>query len=165
MEKIAMCRRTHRIPFALLAVALASPGTAQRVDPGQESTPFVPIENEPPAELFVDQPLAAPLARGSAIIPYRTKHFRVLPVFGAAAVNVSPRAGHLHVSVDDLPWRWADAGDNGAVVVNGLPAGSHKILIELATPVHGVLTGKAVTFVIPALPSGKSAAPGSGDNH
>jgi hypothetical protein len=65
---------------------------------------------------------------------------------------VSPRAGHLHVSVDDLPWRWADAGDNESVVVVGLPPGPHKILIELATPEHEVVAGKAVSFIVPAAP-------------
>lgn len=140
----------------LAALAFAAPATviANPAETGREASQFVPIENEPPAELFVDAPLAGPLARGAAIIPYRTVHFRILPIFGAAATDVSPRAGHLHVSVDDLPWRWADAGDNGAVVVNGLPAGPHKILIELATPEHKVLTGRSVTFVVPAVPEG-----------
>ena len=53
----------------------------------------------------------------------------------------------------------ADAGDNDAVVVNGLPAGPHKILIELATPEHKVLTGKSVTFVVPASKSETSDKP------
>ena len=70
---------------------------------------------------------------------------------------MSPRAGHLHVSVDDLPWRWADAGDNESVVVVGLPPGPHKVLIELATPEHMVLVGKAISFVVP--PATKAAAP------
>jgi hypothetical protein len=30
-------------------------------------------------------------------------------VFGAGALQASPRIGHLHVIVDDLPWWWADA--------------------------------------------------------
>lgn len=146
------------------ALACAAPATvaAQPAEAGREASQFVPIENEPPAELFVEAPLAGPLARGAAIIPYRTAHFRILPIFGAAATTVSPRAGHLHVSVDDLPWRWADAGDNGAVVVNGLPAGPHKILIELATPEHKVLTGKSVSFVVPAAPAGSSEKPSHG---
>lgn len=137
--------------FAALGSILATTAAAQPIDTGREASQFVPIINEPPAELFVDPPLAGPLARGAVIIPYRTNHFRILPVFGASAVDVSPRAGHLHVSVDDLPWRWADAGDNGAVVVNGLPAGPHKITIELATPEHKVLTGRSVSFIVPDL--------------
>lgn len=148
----------------MLALALIAPAAAQSPNPEQRASAFVPIQNEPPAELEVDQPLAGPLARGAAIIPYRTRHFRILPIFGAAAVAVSPRAGHLHVSVDDLPWRWADAGDNGAVVINGLPAGPHKVLIELATPEHRVITGKAISFVIPPLP-GNSPAAGSAHQH
>lgn len=143
-----------RLPLAAaLAIALPPSLVAQPADREQQATQFVQIENEPPAELFVDQPLEGPLARGAVIIPYRTKHFRILPIFGTNAIDVSPRTGHLHVSVDDLPWRWADAGGNGAVVVNGLAAGPHKILIELATPVHGVLIGKTVSFIVPVVPS------------
>jgi len=137
--------------YAVLGSMLATTAVARPIDTSREASQFVPISNEPPAELFVDAPLAGPLARGAVIIPYRTKHFRILPIFGASAVDVSPRAGHLHVSVDDLPWRWADAGNNGAVVVNGLPAGPHKITIELATPEHKVLTGKSVSFIVPDL--------------
>ena len=137
--------------YAVLGSMLATTAVAQPIDTSREASQFVPMSNEPPAELFVDAPLAGPLARGAVIIPYRTKHFRILPIFGASAVDVSPRAGHLHVSVDDLPWRWADAGNNGAVVVNGLPAGPHKITIELATPEHKVLTGKSVSFIVPDL--------------
>jgi hypothetical protein len=132
---------------AALVLGLFTPVAAE---PPARATPFLPIENEPTPELSVDQPLAGPLARGAAIIPYRTKHFRILPIFGAGAADVSPRAGHLHVSVDDLPWRWADTGDNATVVVVGLAPGPHKILIELATPEHRVLAGQAVNFTIPA---------------
>ena len=140
---------TRAILFAALGLIIAAPAAAQPTESEHPASQFVPVVDEPPAELFVDPPLAGPLARGAVIIPYRTKHFRILPIFGASAVNVSPRAGHLHVSVDDLPWRWADAGDNGAVVVNGLPAGPHKILIELATPEHKVLVGTSVSFAVP----------------
>ena len=73
-----------------------------------------------------------------------------LPVFGPAAVAVSPRAGHLHVTVDDLPWHWADASDDQTLVVVGLPPGPHKILLELALPDHRVLSGQTVSFVVPA---------------
>lgn len=143
------------IKWAITALALALAPSVAAQPPGgdQKAVPFVTIDDEPPAGLWVDQPVPAALARGAVIIPYHTKNFRILPVFGSSALDVSPRAGHLHVSVDGLPWRWADAGDNGAVVVNGLPAGPHKILIELATPIHGVLTGKEVQFVVPAVPS------------
>jgi len=119
------------------------------------TTQFLPIKNEPAPKLFVDQPLSGPLTtRGVAIIPYRTENFRILPIFGPSATEVSPRAGHLHVSIDDLPWRWADAGNTGAIVLNGLPPGEHKVLIELATPAHEVLGGKTVTFTVPAIDYG-----------
>jgi hypothetical protein len=151
--------------FKLAFAAAIVLGTAQVAAAQSEvhegrATQFLPIENEPPPELLVDPPLPGPLARGAVIIPYRTKHFRILPVFGAGAVDVSPRAGHLHVSVDDLTWRWADAGNNESVVVVGLAPGPHKILIELATPEHEVLVGRAVAFVIPlATAPGPEKAP------
>ena len=149
----------RRAVLAVVVAALAAwwpgganPARAQTIQ--APATPFVPLQDEPPPKLFVDPPLAGPLARGAAIIPYRTENFRILPVFGPAATQVSPRAGHLHVTVDDLPWRWADAGDNRSVVVVGLPAGVHKVRIELATPEHGVIAGQSVTFTIPPGPGG-----------
>jgi hypothetical protein len=136
--------------FILKAVAAAIVAAAASHAQAAPPTPFLPLKDEPPAKLFVEAPLAGPLAdRGAVIIPYRTENFRVLPVFGPSSLGVSPRAGHLHVTVDDLPWHWADAGDNQTIVVVGLPPGQHKVLIELADPAHKVLTGQAVTFTVP----------------
>ncbi|RFB87848.1 hypothetical protein B5K08_21425 [Rhizobium leguminosarum bv. trifolii] len=137
---------------AVLLFAAGTPIHAQT--PHHAATPFLPIQNEPAPKLFVDQPLPGPLAkRAVAIIPYRTENFRILPIFGASASEVSPRAGHLHVSIDDLPWRWADAGGTGAIVLTGLPTGEHKVLIEIATPEHEVLGGEVVKFTVPAIDS------------
>lgn len=135
---------------ALLGVAgTVSPAAAQN----GPATQFLPIPNEPEPSLALDPPLAGPLAsRGTVIIPYRTENFRILPIFGAGATDVSPRAGHLHVTVDDLPWHWADAGNTGAVVVAGLRAGEHRVRIELATPEHRVILGRTVSFTVPAIP-------------
>ena len=127
---------------AFAAGALAD--SAQR-----QPLPFFAIENEAAPKLIADAPLAEPLARGVAIIQYRTENFRILPVFGASATDVSPRAGHLHVTIDDLPWHWADVSSTNAIVVAGLPAGPHKVLIELADPDHHVLTGQTVQFTVP----------------
>ena len=138
----------------LVAVAvgavLATAALAQDARDARAPSPFVvPIVNEPAPKLTVDPPLPGPLARGAVLIPYRVENFRILPVLGAAAVNLSPRVGHLHVTVDDLPWRWGDFSDNNTIVVVGLPPGPHKVLIELADPEHRVFTGQAVTFTVP----------------
>lgn len=147
--------RFGKLLVAAAAATLATGAFAQE-GPAPKATPFLPIQNEAAPKLFVDPPLAGPLAaRGAVIIPYRTENFRILPVFGASARDVSPRAGHLHVTVDDLPWHWADAGDNDTIVVVGLPAGPHNVLIELATPEHGVITGQKVSFTVP--PTGPHA--------
>ena len=112
-------------------------------------TPLVAIENEPAPSLIVGTPLPEPLARGVALVPYRVENFRILPVLGAAALDVSPRVGHLHVTLDDLPWHWGDFGNSNTIVVAGLPTGEHKLLIELADPTHRILTAQSVTFTVP----------------
>ena len=120
-------------------------------------TPLIAIENEPPAKLIVDPPLAEPLAAGKVFIQYRTENLRVVPVFGKGALSVSPRIGHIHVTVDDLPWHFVDASGETIILV-GLPPGPHKVLIELADPTHKVITSKTVNFIVPdikALSGGK----------
>jgi hypothetical protein len=112
------------------------------------SSPLVAIANEPAPSLAVGAPLPEPLARGAAVIPYRVENFRILPVLGAAALDVSPRVGHLHVTVDDLPWYWGDFSNSNTVVVTGLPPGEHKVLIELSDPTHRILAAQAVTFTV-----------------
>ena len=149
------------IPMGRLAVAavaggalLATNAYAQSAREVRGSTPYLAIENEPPPKLIVDPPLAAGLAQGIAWIQYRVENVRILQVFGAGALNVSPRVGHLHIRVDDLPWLWADASDNNTVDIAGLPPGQHKVLIELVNANHQVFPGCAtcsqtVTFTVP----------------
>jgi hypothetical protein len=73
--------------------------------------------------LIVEPPLPGPLAQGVAFIPYRVENLRILPLGGAAARDVSPRVGHLHIRVDDLPWQWADYGQSNTVILVGMPCG------------------------------------------
>ena len=54
-------------------------------------SPLVAVADEAVARLIVDPPLAEPLAEGRVFIQYRTENLRVLPVFGAGALAVSPR--------------------------------------------------------------------------
>ncbi len=72
-----------------------------------------------------------------------------MPVFGPAGLGVSPRIGHLHITVDDLPWHWADASDSNTIDVVGLPPGPHKVLVELASANHQILTSQTVRFIVP----------------
>jgi hypothetical protein len=129
---------------------LAAAAFAQNATDAVGPSPLVGVENEPPPRLIVDPPLPGPLARGAVLIPYRVENLRILPVLGAAADNLSPRIGHLHVTVDDLPWHWGDFSDSSTIVVVGLPPGPHKVLIELANPEHHIFTGQTVSFTVPA---------------
>lgn len=113
-------------------------------------SPLIAIANEPPPKLIVDPPLPEPLAQGRVFIQYRTENLRVLPVFGTGALDVSPRIGHIHITVDDAPWHFVDASGETIILV-GLEPGSHKVLIELADPTHRVITSETVTFVVPDL--------------
>ena len=106
-------------------------------------------QNEPPAKLIVDPALAEPLSRGVVFIPYRTENLRILPVFGPGALAVSPRVGHIHVSVDDAAWNWTDASGN-PVIIQNLPPGRHKILIRLADANRRPIDEAAVQVTVPA---------------
>ncbi len=135
----------------LAAVAFAigtSAGLAQTAREVRGSAGVVPLASEPPASITIDPPLADSLAHGRVVIQYRTENLRIVQVFGPAALAVSPRIGHVHVTVDDAPWRWADASGE-PLIINGLPAGPHKVLIELVNANHQTLGQGAVAFVIP----------------
>ena len=111
-------------------------------------SPLIAIENEAPARLLVDPPLAEPLSRGLVFIQYRTENLRVVPVFGKGALGVSPRIGHVHITVDDAPWHFVDASGETVIVV-GLKPGPHRVLFELADPTHRVITSETVKFNVP----------------
>jgi len=108
-----------------------------------------PIDNEPTPRLIAESPLKGPLAEGVVVIPYRVENVRILPVAGPAARNLSPRVGHLHITVDDLPWLWADFGQSNTIVLAGMPRGQHKVLIELVDAEGKVFTAQTVTFHSP----------------
>jgi hypothetical protein len=110
--------------------------------------PVVPLASQAPARLVVDAPLPEQLARGLVVVRYRTENLRIVPVFGPAALGVSPRIGHLHVTLDDAPWHWVDASSE-PLIVQGLPPGRHRLLIELADPTHKVIDRATVDFEIP----------------
>jgi hypothetical protein len=131
----------------------ASPRSAREV---RGATPYLPVANEPPPKLIVDAPLPDGLPIGVVWIQYRTENCRILPLFGKEALNLSPRVGHLHVRVDDLPWLWADTSDNNTIDIGGMPPGEHKVTIALVDPMHQVYPGqsKTVKFTVP-----QSAAP------
>jgi hypothetical protein len=124
--------------------ALISCAFAETIAPS-----LLPVTNEAEPKLTVDAPLPGPLARGAVLVPYHVENLRILPLLGEAANDVSPRVGHLHVTLDDLPWRWGEFSNNGTIVVVGLPAGAHELRIDLAGPEHKVFTGETIAFVVP----------------
>jgi len=115
------------------------------------SASLVAIQNEAPAQLVVDPPIPEQLALGRVFIQYRTENLRILPVYGKAALEVSPRVGHLHYYLDGQSYPTVDSSGETVVLV-GLPSGPHKVRLELADTIHRPIPGcsKVVEFIIPA---------------
>src|SRR4051812_12716203 len=137
--------------MALIAgAAFPCAATAQSARDYLGPAAVVPLEADQPApKIVIDPPLADPLAKGLVVIQYRTENLRIVPVFGPNALDVSPRIGHLHVTLDGAPWHWVDASGE-PIIIQYLPPGPHKVLIELANANHKILDRGVVDFIIPA---------------
>ena len=134
---------------ALTALAVAA--SAQTAWQGG-ATPYIEIKNEPPPRLIVDPPIPEGLPKGLVWIQYRAENVRIGPVLSEGALKVSPRVGHLHITVDDLPWLWADTSNSNTIDIFGLPPGPHKVTIALVDANHHVIPGQVVTvpFTVPS---------------
>ena len=134
-----------------------NPASAETGTPPERSakevrgaSPYIEIKDEPAPKLIVDPPLPDLLDQGVVWIQWRVENVNIVPVFGKGALNVSPRVGHLHINVDDLPWLWADASNMNTIDLAGMPPGPHKVRIDLADANHQVFPGqsKTVTFTV-----------------
>lgn len=140
---------TSRLSLAAI-VLCAMTAAAQSPTDSCKPAHVIPLTMEqPPAKIVIDPPLAEPLAsRGVVIIQYCAQNLHIAPVFGPSAATVLPRIGHVHVSLDDASWVWADASGN-PIILQGLLPGPHKVLIELVNANHQPLDKGMVTFVVP----------------
>ena len=55
------------------------------------------------------------------MIQFRAENLRISPVFGHAAAAVSPRIGHLHLTLDDNTWLWGHFSDQKLIVAGLRP--------------------------------------------
>jgi hypothetical protein len=135
------------IGVGLLSLAAA----AQTAKDVKGATPLVAVANEAPAKLIVDSPIPEQLALGRVFIQYRTENLRIMPVFGKAALEVSPRVGHLHYYVDGQSWPIVDTSGETVVLV-GLKPGPHWVKLELADATHKPIPGatQTVEFTVPS---------------
>lgn len=146
-----MTMLTKTLAVVAAGTVFASIAFAQSAKDIRGASPYLGIQNEPPPKLIVDPPLAEGLPIGVFWAQYRVENLRIVQVFGPSAVGVSPRVGHLHITVDDLPWWWADASDNNTIDIAGFLPGEHKVKVELVDPNHNVFPGQVVTltFTVP----------------
>jgi hypothetical protein len=159
----------NRIALVLFAIAIvagvvtawatSTSADAEPAEPAPQSarevrgaSPYIEIKDEPAPKLIVDDPLPDLLDQGVVWIQWRVENVHIAPVFGKGALNVSPRVGHLHIHVDDLPWWWADASNINTIDLAGMPPGPHKIRIVLVDADHKPFPGqsKTVKFTIPS---------------
>jgi hypothetical protein len=120
-------RRSVRTASAVAAVTalvlLAAGGQTLPSAEAQPPTSSVPMAlkrhvadtpnaAQPPAKIIVDLPKPELLAEGVAIVQFRTENVQIVPVFGPDAAKVSPRLGHLRVTLDDAPWHWAHTSND-----------------------------------------------------
>lgn len=129
----------------------AASAFAQSAKDIRGASPYVAVKDEPPPKLVVDPPLAVGLPIGVFWAQYRVENLHIVPIFGEAALKVSPRVGHLHITVDDGPFWWADASDNNTIDIANFAPGKHNVKIELVDANHTPFPGQAVTktFTIP----------------
>lgn len=141
----------YLLPGLAIIIAAAGPGFAQSAGDLLGPPGVVPLSSpQPPARLIVDPPLSGPLTKGQVFIQYRAENLRIEPVFGPNALDVTPRIGHIHVTVDGAAFHWADASGEPVILV-GLPAGDHSVEIVLADANHHPLDRKTITFVVPKI--------------
>ena len=99
----------------------------------------------------MDPPIPEGLPKGLVWIQYHAENVRISPVLGEGALKTSPGVGHLHITVDDLPWLWADTSGSNTIDIFGLPPGPHKVTIDLVDANHNLFPGqrKMVSFTMP----------------
>jgi hypothetical protein len=155
-SRIDQCR-FKRLSMSMIVVFFVTvSAAAQTAREVRGAAAVEPLQSEPPAKLVIDPPLAGPLSHGRVVIQYRTENLHLAPVFGPAALAVSPRVGHIHVSLDDASWVWVDASGE-PVIMNGLPSGPHEVLIQLESANHQLLDQGSAEFTIPEHPGPASA--------
>lgn len=141
-------RKLETVAISIALALISVPAAAQAPEASGKPPAVIPVESEPRAALHIYPPVPEALARGVVILQFRTEHFRVLPVFGKGALGVSPRVGHLHVTVNGLPLTWAHTSGDPIIVV-GLKPGAHEILLELADPAHGIVAAQTAKITLP----------------
>jgi hypothetical protein len=132
----------------IIACLMAGSSAAQTAREVRGAAPVEALQNEPPAKILIDAPVAEALSRGVLFIQYRTENLHIVPVFEPSALAVTPRIGHIHLAVDDAAWHWADASGN-PIIVNGLALGPHTVLIQLVNANHQPVDQEVVRVTVP----------------
>ena len=78
------------VAAVIIACLMAASSAAQTARDVRGAAAVEPLENEPPAKIIIDPPLAEPLSRGRVVIQYRTENLHIVPVFGPPRLPCLP---------------------------------------------------------------------------
>jgi hypothetical protein len=120
-------RRAFIALIGAAVVLCASTAMTQTARDIRGPAPVVPLASEPAPRIVIDPPIADWLAQGRVVIQYRTENLRIVPVFGPNALDVADASGE-------------------PLIINCLPPGPHKVLIELVDANHQTLDKGVVSF-------------------
>ena len=147
IRSFALAAVTVLTTAAMSSAASAQAGPAKGGHGMHDAAAASPAE--PAARITSAAPVPRLLEKGLAVILFKTENVQLLPVYGEAAAGVTPRLGHLHVTLDSQGWHWVHSGGD-PVVLQGLPAGPHRVTLELADANHRVIDARSVDFTVPA---------------
>lgn len=133
-------------PVLVYVISIAFLLAAAWAFAGQPDASPTSVPDDKP-RIIVMVPTPGSLAKQGAVVAFRAENITMSPIFGREALDARPRLGHLHITVDDLPWHWVHTTDE-PIQIRGFPPGKHKLLLELADPTHRVIDAQTVEFVV-----------------
>lgn len=97
-------------------------------------------------------PDAGILKDGYIYLPFRVDHLTIRPLYtevhGTQSTKTGQPIGHLHVRVDGNAWSWIHASTD-PLYFGPLPAGVHRVTVELANASHAILQTQSIEVTVP----------------
>ncbi|MFT4053797.1 MAG: DUF6130 family protein [Novosphingobium sp.] len=142
--------------LAFAAFVLCSlPGAAQAATICGKTMPVPPHVREQGAatvtpSLTLSAPCAEALQDRQVYIAFRVDNMAVIPLYteinGDTVTTLTPKIGHLHVTVDDAGYSWIHAS-NDPIYFGPVTPGTHTVRVDLVDAAHETLQTQTVRFI------------------